>query len=151
MSVSDDAGSFAEQVRQHAGVADRNVVTEVSHDEAHFQASGSAVEAPLRHHAAQPEALARGHLAGGDLGRIEEKGDVLAKGAQRQRAGETRAAHEPEHQGHAAPSRRHGPSPRRLKRRRASSRERARARRAHTMFNTMAASVTAYAGHTKAA
>ena len=151
LPVRDDAGSFAEQIRQHAGVADRHVVTEVSHDEAHFEAPGGAVQATLRHHAAEPEALARWHLASGDLGRIKEKGDVLAKGAERECAGDTHAAHDTEHQDHAALSSRHGPSPRMAKRRRASSRARASARRAHTMFNTIAASVTAYAGHTKTA
>src|SRR5256885_12235221 len=50
-----------------------------------------------RHHAAQPEALARRHLSGGDLGRIEEEGDVLAKGAEREGAGETDAADDAEH------------------------------------------------------
>src|ERR1700716_678709 len=117
--MRDDAGSLAKQVRQYAGIADRHVVTEVSHDEAHFEAPGSAGPAALWHHSAEPDALARRHLAGGDLGWIKEKGDVLAKGAERECAGDTHAAHDTEHQDHAALSSRHGPSPRIARRRRA--------------------------------
>ena len=138
-----DTGALAKQVRQHAGVAHRDVVTEVRDHEMHLETSRRTAQAPLRHHPTQPEARPGGHLPGGHLAWVEEERDVLTKGAERERAGDAHSRHDAEHQDHAAPARRHRASPCVASRRRASARDCASARRAHTMLSTITATVTA--------
>ena len=93
-------------------VAHRDLVPEISDDEVHLEASGVTPQAALGHHAAEAEAPRRAAPCRGHLARIEEEGDVLPEGAERESAGEADAGDDPEHECHATPPRSHACSAR---------------------------------------
>src|SRR3981081_4521236 len=115
---------------------------EIRNHEAHFEAPGRPLHAPLGNHSAETKALAGRHGAGGNLGGIEKEGHVLAEGAQGQPSGDAHAGDDAEYKGHSLLPRSHVCSPRIARRARASSRDLASSRRAQTMFRTMTPKVS---------
>ncbi len=87
-AVGDDALALTEQIGQHARVFHLQLILEVGDHEVHVETAGLPMEAALLHHAAEAEALARLHFAGGDLGGVEEEHHVLLERRQRERAGD---------------------------------------------------------------
>jgi hypothetical protein len=130
-AVSHDPLTLAKQVREHSGVTHGNVVFEIGYYEVYFQAAGGALHTTLGHHATEPEVLAGWNFTRGNLGGVEEC----------QRSRDAHAGDDAENERHSFLTRSHDSSPRIASRRRASSRDFASSRRAHTIFRMMTAKV----------
>ena len=101
LAARNDALSFAEQVRQHARVADALLVRIVGQREAHFEAARLALEAAVLDQPAHAERAGARRLARLDLGRAVVIQQVLLERLQREGGGDADAGEDSHHRDHA--------------------------------------------------
>ena len=137
--------SVTEQVRKNLRIGHRHRVFEIGDEEAHVERSRRLFDAALHDHAAEPEPLARRHLARRDLGRIEEEHHVAAQRLRAQPRRESDTGNDRGDHDHALLARRHGDISRR---RRASCFALASELSASTTLRITMPKPSANAGHT---
>src|SRR5690606_17173913 len=117
-AARDDPLPFAKQIRQHAGVTDRDVLLVIREHEARFQAARRTLEAASHHHATDAEKTVLRRLAGGNVARRVVIKDVLLEGGQRERDGTAHSQEDQAHQQHTPTSWSHACPPRPISARR---------------------------------